>query len=216
MTGSVEWVPAAVFDTEQEWTTWTWADGRVDQLPTLALPDDLPGEEVASLGTYTDGLGVGGTASRLYRMTDDLWLVSTGNLEERDALEACRCPEPAAVVGEWLTDAADELSHFADLPAFVAARLAGLLGDDDADDVDAAVVAELDRAMELVSHGGDDLELGQWTGVIMFLTLPTGLRLPDELPESFRRSAPWVQRLLDGEEVSQRVWRARLEAWTEL
>ncbi len=51
---------------------------------------------------------------------------------------------------------------------------------------------------------------------MMFLRLPKRLELGGKTTADLVGRAPWVRRLLDGDDVTTCVWQARLDAWDAL
>lgn len=193
---------------EDEWIAWTWSDGHQDLLPGPGFGEDVPGTEIASLGTYTDGLGVGGQVSRLHRLRPDLWLAETGDLQERGRIDAFRGSR-AAVAAIWLSDATTELGHFADLAGFAACRLHGLLPDED---IDSAVLSDVLVSARALAKGQPDPGLASWSGVIMFLSSEPWLLTSARVRRSLLAAAGWVEEAL--RDASMRaVLEGRLEAW---
>lgn len=94
------------------------------------------------------------------------------------------------------------------MTGFAAARLAGLLPDE----VDAAVMADLEHVVTLIADGQEDEDEAAWSGVVMFCDISSDLGPQPDLAQEMLERAPLVKRAAQGDADVLRVLNARLAA----
>jgi hypothetical protein len=192
----------ALPEAQDEEFVWTWSDGSEVELPGTYFENEWPGEEIAQVGTWSEGFLISAASVSLHSLGNANWLIVSRNDSGTD-LTAHRSEDRASVVEIWL-EAAGQLDQVGEASALPVALVAGILPIG-SDDIDLAVFA--DQPSDVPP---------QWTEVYASSFMSEDLLRDPAIRELMRGRVTWIDGVSAGDEEAKARWGARLAAWDAL